>query len=325
MAAVSASKVIAKAKSFVGTKESPANSNNVIFNTHYYGKAVSGSAYPWCAVFLWDVFRLCGASSLFYGGKKCAYTPTLANYYKNNKRWYSTPKVGDIAFFQWAGSNRICHVGLVIEVISSKQVKTVEGNTAVGNDSNGGEVMIRTRNIKDIKGFGRPAYSAESSTASKPASSSSSSSTSGASGCYNKYTGSSAKVDTVLEAIGVPASYRGNYKNRKPVASANGISNYEGTAAQNNKIIDLAKQGKLKKVGSSSSSASTTSYYAKYTGSSVKVDTVLQAIGVPSQYRGNYKARKPVASANGISNYEGTAAQNNKIIDLAKQGKLKKA
>ena len=68
----------------------------------------------------------------------------------------------------------------------------------------------------------------------------------------------------------------------------------------------------------------TTSYYKKYTGTSSRVDEVLKAVGVPSKYRGNWKNRKPVASKNGINNYEGTAEQNNKLISLAKNGKLKK-
>lgn len=65
---------------------------------------------------------------------------------------------------------------------------------------------------------------------------------------YPKYTGKSAKLDTVFKAIGVPAAYRGNWKKRKPVAQKNGISNYTGTAQQNLKLISLAKAGKLKKV-----------------------------------------------------------------------------
>ena len=44
--------VLAVAKSQLGTKESPKNSNNVIYNTWYYGHAVSGSAYPWCMTFV---------------------------------------------------------------------------------------------------------------------------------------------------------------------------------------------------------------------------------------------------------------------------------
>ena len=65
-------------------------------------------------------------------------------------------------------------------------------------------------------------------------------------------------------------------------------------------------------------------YYPKYTGNSSSIDTVLKAIGVPSEYRGNWKKRKPIASANGINNYEGTAEQNKKIILMAQNGALLK-
>lgn len=67
---ITADMIVSKAKEFEGVKESPANSNNVIFNTHYYGKPVKGAAYPWCCAFVWDVFRLCGASRLFTAGKR---------------------------------------------------------------------------------------------------------------------------------------------------------------------------------------------------------------------------------------------------------------
>ena len=47
----------------VGIKESPANSNNVKYNTAYYGRKVSGSEYPWCCVFVWWIFNQAGAST----------------------------------------------------------------------------------------------------------------------------------------------------------------------------------------------------------------------------------------------------------------------
>lgn len=65
-------------------------------------------------------------------------------------------------------------------------------------------------------------------------------------------------------------------------------------------------------------------YYAKYTGTSISIDVVFKAIGVPEQYRGIYKKRRPVATKNGINHYTGTATQNLKLIALAKQGLLKK-
>lgn len=72
--------------------------------------------------------------------------------------------------------------------------------------------------------------------------------TTNASAYYPKYTGNSYGIDTVFRAIGVPECYCGSYKNRTPVATANGISKYKGTATQNSKLVTLAKQGKLKRV-----------------------------------------------------------------------------
>jgi hypothetical protein len=77
--------------------------------------------------------------------------------------------------------------------------------------------------------------------------------------------------------------------------------------------------------GVKTSTQPTTNYYPKYTGVSYGIDTVFEAIGVPASMRGSWKNRKPIAQANGISNYKGTGAQNSKLITLAKQGKLKKS
>ena len=134
---------------------------------------------------------------------------------------------------------------------------------------------------------------------------------------YKKYTGSTDSIVTALNSIGVDSSY----SNREKIAKANGISGYSGTASQNTKMLSLLKQGKLKKVGSTSSSnTTTTSYYKKYTGSSGSLVDALKAIGVNS----SYDNRKSIAKKNGISNYEGSASQNEKLLLLLKQGKLKK-
>lgn len=67
-------------------------------------------------------------------------------------------------------------------------------------------------------------------------------------GCYKQYKGTSTKLNTVLKAVGVPDKYIGTWAKRKPIAKANGITNYTGTATQNLKLISLAKKGELKKV-----------------------------------------------------------------------------
>lgn len=66
--------------------------------------------------------------------------------------------------------------------------------------------------------------------------------------------------------------------------------------------------------------ATGTSYYKKYTGSSVSLVDALKSIGVDSSMTN----RKKIAKANGISNYTGTSSQNTKLLNLLKQGKLKK-
>ena len=157
-----ASTIIDKAKSYVGTTEYPPNSNNVIFNTDYYGHEVYGSeTYPWCMTFVWDIFRMCGASNLFYGGNKTASCPELMRWAKEKDLFVTgTYKHGDVLIFDWDSIKDGDHTGFCIED-KGDTVVTVEGNTSPadhGSQSNGGGVFIRTRSKADITGAYRPPY-----------------------------------------------------------------------------------------------------------------------------------------------------------------------
>ena len=233
-----ASSVLNKAISYIGTKEVPAGSNTVIFNTEYYGKKVKGDSYTWCCVFMWYVFNKCGASKLFYDGKKTAYCPTLENWFKKEKRYYSYGQAGDICFMDF-GKGRASHIGIVEKKNSDGTYTIIEGNTSTSSNDNGGCVMRRTRKTKNIRGFGRPKYDAKPNTSAPKKTTTS---------YYKKYTGKSQRIDEVLKAIGVPSKYYGSWNKRKNIAKANGIKNYTGTAKQNENLISLAKSGKLKKV-----------------------------------------------------------------------------
>ena len=95
------------------------------------------------------------------------------------------------------------------------------------------------------------------------------------------------------------------------------------TKTKGHTVVVLTNGSKVSSSSSSKPKPSTGgSYYKKYTGKSVKIDEVFKAIGAPY---GSFTKRKPVAAKNGISGYTGTAAQNTKLINLAKAGKLKKA
>jgi cell wall-associated NlpC family hydrolase len=63
------------------------------------------------------------------------------------------PQPGDLAIFDWDGGLPD-HVGIVIGA-HGNTLRTVEGNTGIGNNSDGGEVMRRERRLEQVAGFGR--------------------------------------------------------------------------------------------------------------------------------------------------------------------------
>lgn len=86
--------------------------------------------------------------------------------------------------------------------------------------------------------------------------------------CASKY---SSIVDA-LKSIGVDSSY----SNRKSIAQINGISNYTGTASQNNTLLNLLKQGRLikSKTNNPSIALSTGNFTLDLNGTKSKVITV---------------------------------------------------
>lgn len=154
-----AKELIACARKYVGVVEKPIN--EVIFNTKYYGRAVNGSIYAWCCVFIWFCFQECNASELFCGGQKTALCQYALDYYRKKGQFYkSNPQPGDLVFYKFGSSSRETnHIGIVTEVLKNG-IKAIEGNTSSSNQANGGMVMEKTR-VGNIIGYGRPAYEKE--------------------------------------------------------------------------------------------------------------------------------------------------------------------
>lgn len=158
---VTADKILNIAQCELGVKEEPAGSNTVKYNTAYYGREVSGSTYAWCAAFVWWVFRQAGASSLYYGGGKTAYCPTLLSYHKGlGEGVHGNYRPGDIIFFNFSGGTSASHVG-ICESWDGTFITTIDGNTGTDSESNGGAVMRRRRSAKYIVGAYRPYHSEE--------------------------------------------------------------------------------------------------------------------------------------------------------------------
>jgi hypothetical protein len=156
-----AKQVVSKAISYIGTHDN--GNNNVKFNTAYYGKEVSGDAYPWCCVFQWYIFKECNASSLFYNGGKTASCGALMSGMASQKISYKeTPKVGDLVIFDFTGQHTgHTHIGIVEKALDGGYIQTVEGNTSDSNYTNGGYVLRRKRSINSVTCYIRPKYDVE--------------------------------------------------------------------------------------------------------------------------------------------------------------------
>ena len=91
--------------------------------------------------------------------KKTASCLQMLEWFEQNHQLVDFPLPGDIAFFKYStNSRRTNHVGLVVNVNSATDFTTIEGNTSVNSNDNGGKVMQRRRTNKNLVAFARPKY-----------------------------------------------------------------------------------------------------------------------------------------------------------------------
>lgn len=152
-----AQRILALARAELGTREQPAGSGTVKYNTAYYGHAVCGTGYAWCAVFVWWLFQRAGLSQLYYDGGKTAYVPALLAWAERKGWTVQMPRAGDLVCFDFNGNRRADHIG-ICESWDGHDVTTIDGNTGVNSQASGGCVMRRRRNGRYILGVIRPPY-----------------------------------------------------------------------------------------------------------------------------------------------------------------------
>jgi len=153
-------RILKLARGELEVKEFPPGSNNVKYNTAYYGREVSGPNLAWCAVFIWWLFQELGHPELYYNGGKTAYVPALLDWAGKNGLTVGEPRPGDLVCFEFGGNRSPDHIG-ICTAYDGRRVTTIDGNTGVGNDANGGSVMERTRDKKYILAVIRPRYKRE--------------------------------------------------------------------------------------------------------------------------------------------------------------------
>lgn len=136
--------IIRIAEKEIGQGEKPLNSNKT-----KYGKWFGYDGVAWCGMFVSWCYAQAGFQLPKIGfSKGYAGCQTAVVYFKKNNMITDAPVEGDIVFFDWNNDGRYDHTGVFVRWLTTDTFETIEGNTAVGNDSNGGNVMQRKRNKK---------------------------------------------------------------------------------------------------------------------------------------------------------------------------------
>lgn len=150
-----ADQILQVARGELGYKESPAGSNRT-----KYGAWFGLDGQPWCMMFIQWVFASEGAITLLPA--RTASCGAFMRASQAQGRWVTEGyRPGDIVIYNFPGNDALTdHCGIVITPLPDG-IRAIEGNTAVGDDSNGGEVMERTRPERFILGAHRPDYDEE--------------------------------------------------------------------------------------------------------------------------------------------------------------------
>ena len=141
------------ARNDLGYKESPAGSNRT-----KYGEWYGLNGQPWCMMAIQFWLNQAGVPVPL----KTASCGSFMRAAQAHGQWVTgNYQPGDIVIMDFPGNKfRTDHCGIVVTALTDG-VRTIEGNTGVGNDSNGGEVMERTRPLSGIVGAYRPHYAEE--------------------------------------------------------------------------------------------------------------------------------------------------------------------
>lgn len=136
----------------IGYNETPKNL------TKFAAQAGHANGQPWCLTYLVAKARRTGLKLPNYG----AYTPTMAQAFKNQGRYGTTPRVGAFMFVYYPSMGRIGHCGVVEAVHKDSSgrivaVTCLEGNSSASGSRTGGAVCRVKRSLANLT-FGYPVY-----------------------------------------------------------------------------------------------------------------------------------------------------------------------
>jgi hypothetical protein len=127
----------------LGYKESPSGSN-----ANKYGSWYGANYQPWCAMFVTWCYETAGPSDAFVKGSRWAYCPYVVADARAGRYGLKTtddPIPGDLVVYDWSWDTVYDHIGLFEKWLGGGDFSAIEGNTSTSSNSNGGQVMRRTR------------------------------------------------------------------------------------------------------------------------------------------------------------------------------------
>lgn len=160
-------RLVERAKVFVGVKEQPPGSNHGPYDIDkrggidswcYRANGIRGG-YPWCAAFVCAMSEDCGYK---IPEPRRASVGFLEAWAASVGKLVRRPLRGDLICYRFDVDNWPDHIGIIDRVISLRWsrsgdfigvVRTIEGNTARGNDADGGQVQVRWRRCSGREKF----------------------------------------------------------------------------------------------------------------------------------------------------------------------------
>lgn len=146
-------RIVLIARKELGVTEEPANSNK-----QKYGEWFGVNGVAWCCEFVSYCYFKAGfpLGNIGYPKGYVGCQTAYQHFLKTNEIT-THPQTGDIVLFDWNGDHRYDHTGIFCRWVDEVKgiFETIEGNTSLTNDSNGGSVMLRNRN-KSVSVFVHP-------------------------------------------------------------------------------------------------------------------------------------------------------------------------
>lgn len=144
-------KVVEIARAEIGYVEEEGNKTK-------YGQWFGFDGVAWCGMFVSWCYDKSGKPLGNIGFKKgFAGCQTAVAHYKKFGKVIDAKDAqeGDIVFFDWNNDGRYDHTGIFVKRFDENTFDSIEGNTSLVNQSNGGSVMLRRRRY-NVALFVRP-------------------------------------------------------------------------------------------------------------------------------------------------------------------------